>query len=144
MRPGRAPDGSLLFPLAKSRAGENAPVFAVEVLYLSAGTAWPEKGHATLMLPELDLPVSRTGLALYHPPQHRVTAEAGAFRVQAFEAASPASWGRRPWNPLRSAGYVCRDAGFSGRAVRVAMRAGRRRRRRRDAFPAVGPSVYRQ
>ena len=49
--------------LSKSRAGEDAPLFAVEVLHLSAGTPWTEKGRATLALPALDLPVSRTGLS---------------------------------------------------------------------------------
>jgi hypothetical protein len=34
VRPGRAPDGSLLVPLEKGRTGEEAPAFAVELVYL--------------------------------------------------------------------------------------------------------------
>src|SRR5213078_427979 len=32
VRPGKSDDGALLFPLEKGRAGEEAPVFAIEVL----------------------------------------------------------------------------------------------------------------
>jgi hypothetical protein len=84
-RPGQAQDGSLLFPLMKTRAGEEAPPFAIEILYLVPGTGWSEKSRATLSLPALDLPVSRTGLQLYYPPTFKVTAEPGAFRTENFE-----------------------------------------------------------
>jgi len=36
-------------------------------------------------LPALDLPVSRTGLLVYHPPLFRVTPEPGAFRTERYE-----------------------------------------------------------
>lgn len=85
VRPGQSPDGSLLLPLDKSRVGEEAPEFAVEVVYLSRGTAWYDKGHFKLALPALDLPVSRTGLLLYHPPLFKVTPEPGAFRTEPYE-----------------------------------------------------------
>jgi hypothetical protein len=85
VRPGQSPDGSLLLPLDKARAGEEAPEFAVEVVYLSRGTAWNDKGEFKLALPSLDLPVSRTGLLVYHPPLFKVTPEAGAFRTEPFE-----------------------------------------------------------
>jgi hypothetical protein len=85
VRPGQSPDGSLLLPLDKSRAGEEAPEFAVEVVYLSRGTAWNDKGEFKLVLPALDLPVSRTGLLVYHPPLFKVTPEPGAFRTEPFE-----------------------------------------------------------
>jgi hypothetical protein len=86
VRPGQAPDGSLLLPLEKSRAGEEAPVFAVEIFYLVRDSAWMEKGKAHLALPALDLPVSRTGVLLYHPPLFKVTAEPGAFRMENYAA----------------------------------------------------------
>ncbi|HET9283775.1 MAG TPA: hypothetical protein VFR24_17615 [Candidatus Angelobacter sp.] len=89
VRPGQSPDGSLLLPLEKARAGEEAPLFTVEVFYLVRDSAWVEKGKATLALPALDLPVSRTGVLLYHPPLFKLTAEPGAFRVETYEA--PAS-----------------------------------------------------
>ena len=83
-RPGKAPDGGLLFPLEKGRAGEEAPVFAIEVLYLARGDAWTDRGRASLTLPALDLPVSRTGVVVHYPPLYRATAEPGAFRAQEF------------------------------------------------------------
>jgi hypothetical protein len=89
VRPGQASDGSLLLPLDKARAGEEAPAFAVEIVYLIRGTAWNDKGQFQVGLPALDLPVSRTGLLLYHPPLFKVTAEPGSFRTAAYE--NPAS-----------------------------------------------------
>jgi hypothetical protein len=89
VRPGQSPDGSLLLPLDKARSGEEAPEFPVEVVYLARGTAWNDKGQFKLSLPALDLPVSHTGLLLYHPPLFKVTPEQGAFRVVAY--ANPAS-----------------------------------------------------
>src|SRR5260370_3522549 len=91
VRPEQWPAGSLLFPLDKARAGEEAPEFAVEIVYLSRGTAWNDKGQFKLALPALDLPVSRTGLLVYHPPLFKVTPEPGAFRTGPYE------------NPLSSA-----------------------------------------
>src|SRR6266478_4712009 len=80
IRPGQSPDGGLLLPLDKGRSGEEAPEFAVEIVYLSRGTAWNDKGQLKLALPALDLPVSRTGLLLYHPPLFKLTTEPGSFR----------------------------------------------------------------
>jgi hypothetical protein len=85
VRPGQAPDGGILLPLDKARAGEEAPPFAVEVVYLVRGNAWNDKGQFALSLPALDLPVSRTGLLLYHPPLFKVTAEPGTFRSAQYE-----------------------------------------------------------
>jgi len=85
VRPGQGPDGSLLMPLDKSRAGEEAPEFAVEFVYLSRGMAWNGNGEFKLALPALDLPVSRTGLLFYHPPLFKVTAEHGTFRAEPYE-----------------------------------------------------------
>ena len=39
-----------------------------------------------LPLAALDLPISRTGLLLYHPPLFKVTGEPGTFRMEAYEA----------------------------------------------------------
>jgi hypothetical protein len=86
VRPGEAKDGSLLLPLEKSRAGEEAPAFVLEIFYLVRQTAWTDKGKAQLALPAVDLPISRTGLLLYHPPLFKVAPEAGAFRVEAYES----------------------------------------------------------
>lgn len=89
VRPGQSPDGALLLPLEKGRAGEDAPAFVVEVVYLTRATPWTDKGQLKLPLPGLDLPVSRTGLLLFHPPLFKLTSAPGAFRVEPYE--DPAS-----------------------------------------------------
>ncbi len=85
VRPGQSPDGSVLLPLEKAHAGEDSPEFAVELVYISRGTAWNDKGQFKLALPALDLPVSRTGLLVYHPPLFKVTPEPGSFRTETYE-----------------------------------------------------------
>ncbi len=85
VRPGQSPDGSVLLPLEKAHAGEDSPEFVVEVIYISRGSAWNDKGQFKLALPALDLPVSRTGLLVYHPPLFRVIPEPGSFRTEAYE-----------------------------------------------------------
>jgi hypothetical protein len=84
IRPGQSPDGSVLLPLEKAHAGEDSPEFAVELVYISKGTAWNDKGQFKLALPALDLPVSRTGLLVYHPPLFKVSPEPGSFRTEAY------------------------------------------------------------
>ncbi|HSS95449.1 MAG TPA: hypothetical protein VLK33_00385 [Terriglobales bacterium] len=88
-KPGQSPDGSLLLPLEKSRGGEDAPVFPVEILYVSKAPNWTDKGKVRLTLPALDLPVSRTGLLVYYPPLFQMNEEMGAFRTETY--ASPTS-----------------------------------------------------
>jgi hypothetical protein len=85
IRPGQSPDGSLLLPLEKSRGGDDAPAFAVEILYLTKASAWNDKGREKVTLPALDLPISRTGLLLYYPPLFKVSAEPGTFHAQAYQ-----------------------------------------------------------
>jgi hypothetical protein len=88
IRPGQATDGSLLLPLEKSRAGEESPVFIADILYVSRDPVWGEKGKVHLALPAVDLPISRTGLLVYHPPLFKVSAEPGSFRVEPYERPS--------------------------------------------------------
>ena len=97
VRPGQSPDGSLLLPLEKSRGGDDAPAFAVEILYLTKAAAWNDKGQEKVTLPALDLPISRTGLLLYYPPLFQVSAEPGTFHTQ--EYANPTSAALSP--PVR-------------------------------------------
>ena len=87
VRPGRSPEGALLLPLQKGRAGEEAPAFAAEVVYFQRGTAWTDRGKVALPLPALDLPVSRTGVEVRYSPRFRLTPEAGAFREEPYEGA---------------------------------------------------------
>ena len=45
IRPGVAERGAVLLPLEKGRAGEEAPTFVVEMVYLQRIDEWVEKGH---------------------------------------------------------------------------------------------------
>lgn len=97
VRPGRAPDGSLLLPLEKSKSGDEAPAFVVEVSYLDHSPAWNDKGRFRLSLVAVDLPISKSHLILHHPPLFRLTAPAGTsatFRVTPYEG--PESEALRP------------------------------------------------
>jgi hypothetical protein len=117
----------------------------VEVLYLSAGVPWTEKGHATLSLPGLDLPVSRTGFLLYHPPLTRVTVEAGAFRMQPYAEPGTTS---SPGDDGTGASLPSQANSATTQALVDRYRARRDARRPVDTaplrveFPAVGPSLY--
>jgi hypothetical protein len=86
IRPGQATDGSLLLPLERVRGGEEAPEFAVEMVYFNRTPAWSDKGTFTLALPSLDLPISRTGLVVYYPPLFRVNVGPGTFRSENYAA----------------------------------------------------------
>jgi hypothetical protein len=97
VRPGQSPDGSVLLPLEKAHAGEDSPEFAVEIVYINRGTAWNDKGQFKLGLPALDLPVSRTGLLVFHPPLFKVTTETGSFRAETY--ADPLSAALNPPPP---------------------------------------------
>jgi len=148
VRPGRAADGGLLFPLSKARAGEDAPVCPVEVLYLSTGPAWTEKGRAALVLPGLDLPVSRTALVVYHPPQNRVTVETGAFRVQAgsgmdrgFPVGSSSGSGAAAGTGEKTANSAATQALVDRYRARQQARKPVDTAPLRVEFPAVGPSL---
>jgi hypothetical protein len=100
VRAGLGPDGSLLFPLSKGRAGEDAPAFAVEFVYLTRAAGWAPKGRASITLPAADLPISRAGLSLYYPPGYRLAPDVGAFRVQEFEPATATALNAHPPAPL--------------------------------------------
>ncbi|HEX5890874.1 MAG TPA: hypothetical protein VFY61_19340 [Pyrinomonadaceae bacterium] len=87
IRPGRAPDGSFLLPLEKSRAGGDAPPFIVEVSYLDRAAPWADRGRARVALVSVDLPISKSHLLLHHPPLFRVTPApglSGSFRIATY------------------------------------------------------------
>ena len=142
VRPGSAPDNTLLLPLAKGRPGEDAPVFAVEVVYLTRGSAWTAKGRSTLALPILDLPVSRSGVALYYPPGFRVTPQAGMFRTGTYERSAGIldATGTPPADPVNTTSPAL-DLVKRYRE-RLAARPSATVLPVRVAFPAVGQSIY--
>src|SRR5579859_1537907 len=118
VRPGEAKDGSLLLPLEKSRAGEEAPAFVLEIFYLVRQTAWTDKGKATLALPAVDLPISRTGLLLYHPPLFKLAPETGAFRVETYEAPTSAAFAPADVGSGGALTNTNGGAGFSANGIR--------------------------
>jgi hypothetical protein len=87
IRPGRAPDGSFLLPLQKTRSGVEAPAFVVEISYLDRAASWTDKGRTRVSLVAVDLPISKSHLLLHHPPLFRVTpvpGSSGGFRVATY------------------------------------------------------------
>jgi hypothetical protein len=158
VRPGKAPDSSLLFPLVKARAGEEAPVSVVEILYLVKAARWEDRGRVALALPAVDLPVSRTGLLVYYPPTFRVTAEPGPFRTQTYESPSGALAGeasiaaataQRPASQpdlLQQLNQNAPQAGTQALVDRFRARSEAKRSTTtlpiRISFPALGPSVF--
>ena len=160
VHPGQTPDGRLLLPLARAGGGEEGSASAVEIIYLTTGPDWQDKGNVALALPALDLPASRTGLLLYYPPKYRVSAAPGAFRMQPYEG--PASALLNPAvaakNGLRSVNSlpqldVFQPAGESpsppGAQALVDKFRARSEARKLAAsrpisvsFPAAGPSLF--
>ena len=94
IRPGRGADGSLLLPLEKSKSGEEAPEFVVEISYLDRAPSWTDKGRTRLTLVSVDLPISKSRLLVHHPPLFRLSTApglSGSFRITPFvEAESEA------------------------------------------------------
>jgi hypothetical protein len=111
VRPGQSPDGGVLLPLEKSHAGDEAPEFPVEVVYFVRDVAWQEKGQVKLMLPAIDLPVSRTGVVLYHPPLFRLTLSPGPFRVQTYEEPTSSALAPPPANGQGAVGAALGGVG---------------------------------
>ena len=82
VRPGVAEADAVLLALAKGRAGEEAPTFVVEIVYLQPIEKWVDRGPARVVLPALDLPISRTGFQLFYSPHFRMDLQPGAFRLE--------------------------------------------------------------
>jgi hypothetical protein len=76
-----------LLPLEKTRSGEEAPAFIVEVSYLDRAASWTDRGRTRVSLVAVDLPISKSHLLLHHPPLFRVTPVpglSGGFRVGTY------------------------------------------------------------
>jgi hypothetical protein len=153
VRPGRAPDGSLLLPLEKNKTGDESPAFVVEVSYLDHTAAWQDKGHLRLSLLAVDLPISKSHLLLHHPPLFRLAASPGIssnFRVTPFEASestaltSPPAPTNKP--ETKSPAKIDAKAEEAQQLVSKlhTIQAGKPMRNLplRVAFPHFGPSIF--
>ena len=110
VRPAKAPDGSLLLPLTKTQAGEEAAPFAVSLTFLMRGAAFTDRGHASVALPALDLPISKSAAMVYSPPGFRLTVEPGPFQTQAYERPASAAFGGAPAPAQPRAGAAPQNA----------------------------------
>lgn len=155
IRPGRAPDGSLLLPLEKTRSGDEAAAFVVEVSYLDHTPIWSDKGRARLSLVAVDLPISKSRFLLHHPPLFRLTPPpgiSGSFRVATYEGAeSPALRGvsSSPATNGTSEEISQQDASLDATKqlvshLRDTTRSSKPARNLplRVAFPHFGPSIF--
>lgn len=157
VRPGNGPDGTLLLPMRKGKAGEEAPAFVIEMAYLARAEAWTERGRQRVLLPALDLPVSRTGMALHHSPRFRVGLLSGAFREDPAAAplsallTAPAGAAAPPTgqDEERLLGDKEDDVGVAAEQKQLIERFQEGRARRvagvtpvEVPFPAVGPAVF--
>lgn len=154
IRPGRAPDGSLLLPLEKSKSGDEAPAFVVEVSYLDHSTAWNDKGRLRLPLLAVDLPISKSHLQLHHPPLFRLTplpGVSGNFRVAPYEVSESEAL-RAGTPPVKSVETVSpnqTDAEADATKQLVSQLRDPKRGSKpvrnlplRVAFPHFGPSIF--
>jgi len=154
IRPGRAPDGSYLLPLEKTRSGEEAPAFVVEVSYLDHAASWTDKGRARVSLVAVDLPISKSHLLLHHPPLFRVTPApglSGTFHVANYTPPqSPAL--RSEGSPgateqQRAEGEIPAEQAEAKQLIAKARDTKRSRQPSRNlplrvVFPHFGPSIY--
>jgi hypothetical protein len=138
LRPGRAPDGSLLIPLEKMKTGDESPAFSVEVAYIDRVPEWSEKGRARLSFLTLDMPISKSSLLLHHSPLFRLAPAPGSFRLAPFTPpASPS---------LRNAAQSVEEKTPASEAVQR-LQQSRASRPTRNlpvsiAFPHFGPSIF--
>ena len=151
IRPGKAPDGALLLPLEKTKSGDDAEAFVVEVSYLDRSQPWTDKGHARVSLLAVDLPISKSNLLLHHSPLFKLTlipGASGSFRVESFRP--PESEALRAMGNAASTEGPASTTVTSASASAPASPAGDTKRPSRPArnlplrvaFPHFGPSIF--
>ncbi|HEY7547098.1 MAG TPA: hypothetical protein VID27_19550, partial [Blastocatellia bacterium] len=145
IRPGRAPDGSLLVPLEKMKTGDESPAFAVEVTYMDRVPAWSEKGRARLSLLTLDMPISKSSLLLHHSPLFRLTPAPGSFRLAPY--ALPASASLRTASTTEAQPEATEKKSDAGQEMAQRLKQSHASRPTRNlpiriTFPNFGPSIF--
>jgi len=153
VRPALAEAGAILLPLEKGRAGDEAPTFVVGLVYFQGAdrTAWLDKGRARVDLPALDLPISRTGVELFHSPRFLVDPLPGSFRLGVDPGVSAEALRRTP----ASAPVPVVDKATQGDRAAAGLQALVDRFRNESggrsvagslpvhvSFPAFGPSIF--
>jgi len=152
IRPGRAPDGSLLLPLEKMPGGEDASAFVVEVSYFDRTPQWADRGRVRLTLVTVDLPISKSHLLVHHSPLFRLSLPpgiGGPFRVAPFEAPmSEALRGTGSSGGLKSPSIIPRQneevSEFTQKLVSQSKHSSTpvRNLPLRVNFPHFGPSIF--
>ncbi|MFN7922538.1 MAG: hypothetical protein U0Q16_20710 [Bryobacteraceae bacterium] len=149
VKPGKSAEGTLMLPLIKPASAEESPAFLVEVTYLVKGQAWTPRGRAVVVLPKVDVPVSRSAVALFLPAQYKVTAEPGAYHVEEFRATESLAFrtafvaSAATANPLLNSNVAMANAQKLADAFR-ARKQSRLPVVTADAldFPSYGPSIF--
>lgn len=154
IRPGRAPDGSLLLPLEKTKSGNEAPAFIVEVSYLDHVAPWADRGHARVSLVAVDLPISKSHLLLHHPPLFRLTPLAGLsgnFRVAPYAPSDSTALTTEPTvsasEQQQAEGEISMDQAEAKRLVAKVRETKKGAQPARNlplrvVFPHFGPSIF--
>jgi hypothetical protein len=153
VRPALAEAGAILLPLEKGRTGDEAPTFVVGLVYFQGAdrSAWLDKGRARVDLPALDLPISRTGVELFHSPRFQVDPLPGSFRLEADPGVFAEALRRTP----ASAPVAVADKATQGDRAAAGLQALVDRFRNESggrsvagslpvhvSFPAFGPSIF--
>jgi hypothetical protein len=142
MRPGRAPDGSLLIPLEKMKTGDESPAFAVEVAYVERVPQWSEKGRARLSFLTLDMPISKSSLLLHYSPLFRLTPAPGSFRLAPFEPSASAVLRTAIATPDATENKTGPQEEIVQRLQKSHASRPTRNLPLRIAFPNFGPSIF--
>jgi hypothetical protein len=154
IRPGRAPDGSLLLPLEKTKSGNEAPAFIVEVSYLDRVAPWTDKGRTRVSLVTVDLPISKSHLLIHHPPLFRLTPVAGLsgnFRIADYAPPESAALTTAPTasstEQQQAEGEISMDQAEAKQLVAKVRETKHGARPARNlplrvVFPHFGPSIF--
>jgi hypothetical protein len=140
-----------LLPLEKSRSGDEAPAFVVEISYLDRAPALTDKGRTRVSLVSVDLPISKSRLLLHHPPLFRFAPApglSGSFRVADYvDPDSSALRSNAPSLPSQILPAQDQQSDVTQRLVSqlpVTKRSARPARNLplRVVFPHLGPSIF--
>jgi hypothetical protein len=141
----------MLIALEKTRGGEEAPAFIVEIAYLDRVQQWTGAGRAQLTLAAVDLPISKSGLLIHYSPLYRLNPAPGSFRVAPYEAPATltlkqSSAGAKQESQAASA-QQDKTTGETSELVSRMKESGRAAAPARNlpiriAFPHFGPSIY--